>query len=91
MPKCPRTNLPISNEEADRRKNQSQTARTLLSRDDVESEYGLTRRWLELAALSGDGPPMVRLSRRMIRYRRDVLERWLDERTVQSTSQEVAA
>ena len=25
----------------------------LLSRNEIEDEYGLTRRWLELAALSG--------------------------------------
>jgi hypothetical protein len=29
----------------------------LLSRDDIEAEYSLSRRWLELAALSGNGPP----------------------------------
>ena len=65
----------------------------LLSRADIarETKGGISERWLELAALSGDGPPMVRISRRMIRYRRDTFEAWLDARTVQSTSQEVAA
>ena len=56
----------------------------LLSRDDIESETdgGLTRRWLELAAHKGGGPPMIRLSRRMVRYRRRDFEAWLAARTV---------
>lgn len=49
----------------------------LLSRDDIETEYRLTRRWLELAALRGDGPPYLRISRRLVRYRRADFERWL--------------
>jgi hypothetical protein len=49
----------------------------LLSRDDIEFEYRLTRRWLELAALRGDGPPFLRISRRMVRYRRADFEQWL--------------
>lgn len=49
----------------------------LLSRDDIEAEYRLTRRWLELAALRGDGPPFFRISRRLVRYRRADFERWL--------------
>ena len=62
-------------------------ANRLLSRDDVEREYGISRRWLELAAMSGNTPPMIRVSRRMVRYRRADLEAWLRERTVRSTSQ----
>ncbi len=49
----------------------------LLSRDDIQTQYGLTRRWLELAALRGDGPPYLRISRRLVRYRRADFERWL--------------
>ena len=63
----------------------------LLSRDEVEAEYGITRRWLELAALSGNGPPMIRISRRMVRYQRGVFEDWLAARTVRSTSDEIEA
>lgn len=59
----------------------------LLSRDQIEAEYGLGRRWLELAAVRGDGPPMVKISWRMVRYKRSDLEKWLSERTVTSTSQ----
>ena len=69
-----------------------QNRQALLSRDEIEAEYeGITRRWLELAALSGEGPPMIRLSRRMIRYQRGAFEDWLVARTVTSTSQEVKA
>ncbi len=63
----------------------------LLSRDDIEREYNLTRRWLELAALSGNGPPMIRISRRMIRYQCGAFEDWLTSRTVSSTSETVEA
>lgn len=66
------------------------TAGRLLSRDDVEQEFGIKRRWLELAAMNGDGPPMVRISARMIRYRRKDIEDWLADRTVRSTSMEAA-
>lgn len=66
------------------------TGNELLSRDQIEAEYGLSRRWLELAALRGDGPPMVKISWRMVRYRRADFEAWLDARTVRSTSERPA-
>ena len=65
-------------------------SKKLLSRNDIEAEYGLSRRWLEIAAVKGDGPPMLRISARMVRYERDKFEQWLGERRVSSTSQEVA-
>ncbi len=77
--------------EVEIRRRQEQSRRDLLSRDDIEREYKLSRRWLELVALSGDGPPMVRLSRRMVRYQRGVFEDWLAARTVHSTSDEIEA
>lgn len=56
----------------------------LLSRDDIERETngGITRRWLELAAHRGDGPPFLKISRRMVRYRRGDFRRWLDAQRV---------
>ena len=84
-----RNKQPLSEGEVKRRSEQRRNA--LLSRDDIQEEYNLTRRWLELAALSGDGPPMVRLSRRMIRYQRGAFEDWLSARTVHSTSEKVEA
>lgn len=54
----------------------------LLSRNEIEAEYGITRRWLELAAHRGDGPPMRKISRRMVRYDRVEFEAWLDAQRV---------
>jgi len=85
-----RDKRPLSKGETERREEQRRQA--LLSRDEIEAEYkGITRRWLELAALGGNGPPMIRLSRRMIRYQRGAFEDWLDARTVSSTSETLGA
>ena len=82
-------NLKTTLEERQRRAEQRR--RELLSRDDIECEYkGLTRRWLELAALTGDGPPMVKVSARMVRYQRGAFEDWLAGRTVRNTSDQVS-
>lgn len=62
----------------------------LLSRDEIEAEYGITRRWLELAALSGNGPAFIKIAPRTVRYRREELERWLSVREVRSTSEQVS-
>ena len=60
-----RTELPVAVEKPEE----------LLSRDQIETEFGISRRWLEMAAHRGNGPPMVRISRRMVRYRRrDVID-----------------
>ena len=89
-----RSNKPLSESEKARREEQRENEhrrQELLSRDDIERDYkGITRRWLELAALSGQGPPMVKISARMVRYERGQFEDWLASRTVTSTSQEVA-
>lgn len=63
-------------------KNHNVRGKKLMSRDDIEAEYGLSRRWLELAAWRGDGPPMIRVTRNMVRYDRDAFEDWLAARTV---------
>ena len=49
----------------------------LLSRDDIEDQYRFPKRWLELAAHRGDGPPFVKISSRLVRYRRSDFESWL--------------
>lgn len=61
--------------------------RRLLSRDEIEAEYGISRRWLELAAISGEGPPFIKVSPRMVRYRRDHIEIWLNEREISHTAE----
>lgn len=68
----------------DAKKQASQTI--LLSREEIQEEYGLSRRWLELAALKGNGPAYVKIGSRTVRYRREEIDRWLAEREVRSTS-----
>lgn len=52
---------------------------------------GLSRRWMELARHIGNGPPFVRVTPRMIRYRRSDLDQWMRERTHRSTSEYATA
>jgi hypothetical protein len=62
----------------------------LLSRDDIERETrgGITRRWLELAAHRGLGPPMLKISRKMVRYRRGDFKAWLKSHRVNTLDAE---
>lgn len=56
----------------------------LMTRDDVEARYKrLTRRYLELAAHKGEGPPMIKCGRRVL-YRMSEIEAWLAANTVQN-------
>jgi predicted DNA-binding transcriptional regulator AlpA len=56
----------------------------LLSRSEIEelTGGGITRRWLELAAHRGEGPPMLKISRGMVRYRRADFLAWLERHVV---------
>ena len=58
----------------------------LLTRDEVEALFGITRRYLEVSAVRGDGPPMIRVGSRMVRYRVSDLHEWIDWHRVASTS-----
>ena len=58
----------------------------LLTRDEVEALFGITRRYLEVSAVRGDGPPMIRVGSRMVRYRVRDLHEWIDWHRVTSTS-----
>ena len=60
----------------------------LLTRAEVEARFGLTRRFLEVAAVKGNGPTMVRIGRG-VRYRVQDVRDWIDARRVTSTSEEV--
>lgn len=60
----------------------------LLSRAEVEVSFGLSRRFLEVSAVRGDGPPMVKIGR-SVRYRAGDVRTWIEARRVTSTSQEV--
>ncbi len=60
----------------------------LLSRGNVEATYGITKRFLEVAAVRGDGPLMVKVGR-LVRYRPEDIEAWIASRTVASTSEAI--
>ena len=51
--------------------------RELLTRAEAAEYLGVTPRWLEKYQNLVAGPPLVRLSPRMIRYRRADLDRWV--------------
>lgn len=52
----------------------------LLSRAEVEERFGISKRFLELAAVRGEGPAIVRLGR-LVRYRVSDLKAWIDRQT----------
>lgn len=59
----------------------------LLSRDEVQELFGFpSKRFLELAAHKGDGPPMIRIGR-VVRYRLGDILDWIDAHRVRSTSE----
>lgn len=60
----------------------------LLNRAEVEVHFGLSRRFLEVSAVSGDGPPMIKI-RRSVKYRVGDLRDWIAAHRVSSTSNEV--
>ena len=66
------------------------SADRLLSRAEVEVHFGISRRFLEVAAVRGDGPPMIRI-KRSVRYRVADLRDWIDSQRVNSTSEEVSS
>ncbi len=68
--------------------NDSANSDRLLSRPEVEATFGITRRWLEVSAVRGDGPPMIKIGR-SVRYRTGDVQDWIAARRVMSTSQEV--
>jgi predicted DNA-binding transcriptional regulator AlpA len=59
----------------------------LLSTHDVARWLGVSEVWLEIGRSHGYGPPFVKLSPRRVRYRRDAVLRFLDERTYRRTSE----
>lgn len=48
----------------------------LLTRSHVEDTFGIYRRYLEIAAMRGDGPIYVKIDR-SVRYRRIDVENWI--------------
>jgi predicted DNA-binding transcriptional regulator AlpA len=60
----------------------------LLTRAEVFGHFGLTQRFLEVAAVRGDGPPFIKIGR-SVRYQAADLRAWIEARRVNSTSQAV--
>lgn len=61
----------------------------LLSRAEVEVHFGLSRRFLEVSAVRGDGPPMIRINR-AVRYKVADIRGWIERHRVNSTSEQVS-
>lgn len=63
----------------------------LLTRAQIEREFGLRTSYLEKLAHTGGGPCYLKLGRRIVRYRRSDLEQWLDAHKVRNTSDTLQA
>lgn len=50
----------------------------LPSRDEVAETYGISKRFLETTAMRGEGPAMVRLGHRTVRFRVFDIETWIE-------------
>jgi predicted DNA-binding transcriptional regulator AlpA len=59
----------------------------LLSTEQMSAWFGVSSQWLEIRRHRGDGPPFERLGPRCVRYRRDKVKAWLDQRTHRSTEE----
>ena len=58
----------------------------LLSRGEVESTFGISKRFLELAACNGVGPAFIKVGR-LTRYRVQDLLDWIKANRFHNTSQ----
>ena len=58
----------------------------LLSRDEVDSTFGISKRFLELAACNGGGPAFIKVGR-LTRYRVQDLLDWIEANRFHNTSQ----
>lgn len=56
------------------------TAGDYLTVDDIATALQITRQAIWTLRRDGDFPPALRLGRRMIRFRRDAVERWIESR-----------
>jgi hypothetical protein len=60
--------------------------REYLTRPEVEREFRLRVGWLAKAAMSGEGPPYVKVGGRVL-YRRATLEAWMSKHERRSTAE----
>lgn len=58
----------------------------LLTRHEVQESFGISARFLEVSAVRGDGPPMIRIGR-SVRYRVGDLRTWIDAQRVCSAAE----
>ena len=49
----------------------------LMTREEIEEQFGISKRYLEVSANRGDGPPLVRIGR-SVRYRICDIREWLE-------------
>ena len=54
----------------------------LLTRDQVEDRFGIPKRFLEISAMTGDGPSIVRIGR-SVRYRPVDVITWIAKQTTE--------
>jgi predicted DNA-binding transcriptional regulator AlpA len=64
--------------------------REFLTEEQLAAEWGVRPQTLAAMRCRGGGPPYVKVGR-LVRYRRDAVERWEASRTGSSTSQLSAA
>lgn len=53
----------------------------LLSRSEVDEIFGISTRFLELAASRGEGPRLIKIGR-LVRYRFDDIRSWIDAQVI---------
>jgi len=58
----------------------------LLTRPQLAEALDCTVQHLENMATRGEGPEFIKIGR-LVRYRKSAVEKWLDSRTVRSTTQ----
>ena len=52
----------------------------LITRSEVEAQFGVSKRYLETCVYKGEGPPMVKIGR-MVRYRPSDIRAWIEQHT----------
>lgn len=62
----------------------------LLTPTELAERLGVSVGTLANMRWRGGGPPYIRMSGRCVRYRPSAVEKWISEREVSSTSEEIA-
>lgn len=60
----------------------------LLCTKELAKRLSVSTQWLEIGRVHGYGPPFIKMSPRMVRYRISDVRKWLNARSRTSTSQE---